>query len=139
MIRRLALLLALAPASAMAAAADSIRVYNWNDYIAPEVLERFQEETGITVDYRTFSTAEELDAVMANDEPIDIAVVSHNTLPQLISDGKLQPLDMPQLSNRAHLDQDLLKKLAAVDTGNRHAIPYPVSYTHLTLPTIYSV
>ena len=94
MIRRLALLLALAPASAMAAAADSIRVYNWNDYIAPEVLERFQEETGITVDYRTFSTAEELDAVMANDEPIDIAVVSHNTLPQLISDGKLQPLSL---------------------------------------------
>nr|WP_312232498.1 polyamine ABC transporter substrate-binding protein [Pseudomonas sp.] len=124
MIRRLALLLALAPASAMAAAGDSIRVYNWNDYIAPEVVERFQQDTGISVDYHTFSTAEELDAVMASGEPIDIAVVSHNTLPQLISDGKLQPLDLPKLSNRAHLDQDLLKKLAAVDPGNRHAIPY---------------
>ena len=42
------LLLTLAPG--LAAAADSIRVYNWNDYIAPQVLADFTKATGIAVE-----------------------------------------------------------------------------------------
>ncbi len=125
MIRRFApLLLALSPLFSTAADGDSIRVYNWNDYIAPEVLERFQRETGIAVDYRTFSTAEELDAVLASGEPVDIAVPSHNNLPALLAAGRLQPLDFSKLPNRKHLDRELLTKLAAVDADNLHAVPY---------------
>ena len=83
------LLLALLPA--LAQAEDPIRVYNWNDYIAPEVLEEFQKETGIKVEYHTFSSADELDKALAGGEPIDVAVPSHNDLPRLIKEGRLQP------------------------------------------------
>ncbi|MGE8496734.1 MAG: polyamine ABC transporter substrate-binding protein [Pseudomonas sp.] len=125
MIRRLApLLLALSPLAAQAADGDSIRVYNWNDYIAPQVLEQFQTETGIKVDYQTFSTAEELRTALANGDAIDVAVPSHNDLPALIEAGRLQPLDFTRLTNRQHLDKELLNKLAAVDRGNQHAVPY---------------
>lgn len=116
------LLLALAPG--LAAAADSIRVYNWNDYIAPQVLEDFTKATGIVVEYHTFSTDEELDKVLASGESIDVAVPSHDELPALIAAGKLQPLDMSRLPNRKHLDKQLLSKLAAVDPQNRYASPY---------------
>jgi putrescine transport system substrate-binding protein len=116
------LLLALAPG--LAAAADSIRVYNWNDYIAPQVLEDFTKATGIAVEYHTFSTDEELDKVLASGESIDVAVPSHDELPALIAAGKLQPLDMSRLPNRKHLDKQLLSKLAAVDPQNRYASPY---------------
>jgi spermidine/putrescine-binding protein len=116
------LLLALLPT--LAQAEDLIRVYNWNDYIAPEVLETFQEETGIRVEYHTFASAEELELALSSDAPIDVAVPSHNDLPRLIKAGTLQPLDFSRLPNRQHLDKQLLSKLAAMDPQNRHAVPY---------------
>ncbi|QKE65362.1 extracellular solute-binding protein [Aquipseudomonas campi] len=123
MFRALApLLLVLSPG--LAVAADSIRVYNWNDYIAPQVLSDFTKETGIEVEYHTFSTDEELDQILASDTAIDIAVPSHDELPELIRAGKLQPLDLARLGNRKHLDKQLLNKLAAVDPNNRYAVPY---------------
>ena len=116
------LLLALLPT--LAQAEDLIRVYNWNDYIAPQVLKDFEQQTGIQVDYHTFSSAEELDQALAGGEPIDIAVPSHNALSRLIASGRLQPLDFSLLPNRAHLDKQLLSKLAASDPQNQHAVPY---------------
>jgi putrescine transport system substrate-binding protein len=113
-----------APEDAVEKAEDSLRVYNWNDYIAPQVLKRFEAESGIRVEYRTFSSAEEMHAALAGSEPIDIIVPSHNDLPRLIKDGLLQPLDFSLLPNRSHLDKQLLSKLAAVDPGNRYAVPY---------------
>ncbi|AMR65387.1 extracellular solute-binding protein [Aquipseudomonas alcaligenes] len=116
------LLLTLAPG--LAAAADSIRVYNWNDYIAPQVLADFTKATGIAVEYHTYASAEELDKILASGESIDIAVPSQNDLPPLIKAGLVQPLDMSRLPNRKHLDKQLLSKLAAVDPQNRYAVPY---------------
>jgi len=116
------LLLTLAPG--LAAAADSIRVYNWNDYIAPQVLADFTKATGIAVEYQTYASAEELDKILASGESIDIAVPSQNDLPPLIKAGLVQPLDMSRLPNRKHLDKQLLSKLAAVDPQNRYAVPY---------------
>ncbi len=104
--------------------AEDLVVYNWNDYIAPQVLADFEKQTGIHVDYHTYSTAEELEKALASGASIDIAVPSHDTLPALIKAGRLQPLDMTRLPNRVHLDKQLLSKLNAVDPQNRYAIPY---------------
>ena len=132
MLRLLASLLLLTPlltvAQESAPAVERpdavIRMYNWNDYIAPQVLKDFEAETGIRVEYRTFSTAEELHAALASGEAIDIAVPSHNDLPALIGNGSIQPLDFSLLPNRKHLDKQLLSTLAALDPSNRHAVPY---------------
>jgi putrescine transport system substrate-binding protein len=105
-------------------AEELLRVYNWNDYIAPQVLQSFERETGIHVQYHTFSSAEDMHRALAGDTPIDLIVPSHNDLPRLIESGLLQPLDLARLPNRRHLDKELLSKLAALDPGNRHAVPY---------------
>lgn len=118
------LLLTLAPLWAQAEAKEVISVYNWNDYIAPQVLKAFEQETGIRVDYHTFSNTEEMEAALRGPDPIDVLVPSHSDLPSLIAEGLLQPLDFSRLPNRRHLDKELLSKLAAVDPGNRHAVPY---------------
>ncbi|UVE18020.1 extracellular solute-binding protein [Pseudomonas sp. LS44] len=105
-------------------AEDVLHVHNWNDYIDPKVLEDFQRDTGIRVDYQTYSTSEEIAARLASDQPIDVAMPSHDLLATLIKDQRLLPLDFARLPNRKHLDPDLLAKLAAMDSGNRHALPY---------------
>ncbi|MDO9322998.1 MAG: polyamine ABC transporter substrate-binding protein [Pseudomonas sp.] len=117
-------LLALTLAPLLAAAEEVISVYNWNDYIAPQVLLDFEKETGIRVDYHTYSTAEELATAMASGTAIDVAVPSHDALPGLIKAASIQPLDFKLLPNRSHLDKQLLSKLAAFDTNNKYAIPY---------------
>ena len=116
------LLLALTPL--LASAEEVIRVYNWNDYIAPQVLKDFETQTGIRVEYRTYSTSEELATLLASGEAIDVAVPTHSDLPALIKSGTLQPLDFSLLPNRKHLDKQLLSTLVALDPANRHALPY---------------
>lgn len=123
-MHRLYALLFLVISPLAANAEDIIRVYNWNDYIAPQVIKDFEVETGIKVEYHTFSTAEELSNVMASGESIDVAVPSNDTIPELIKTKAILPLDMSRLPNRTHLDKQLLSKLAAVDPDNRYAVPY---------------
>src|SRR3990167_7442522 len=57
------------------------------------------------------ATAEELAAVLATGEAIDVAVPSHDALPAMIKNGTLQPLYFSLLPNRKHLDKQLLSTL----------------------------
>ena len=43
-----------------AIAEGELHVYNWGDYINPEVLDRFSEETGIKVTLDTYGSNEEM-------------------------------------------------------------------------------
>jgi len=116
------LLFALSPL--LANAEELIRVYNWNDYIAPQVLKSFEADSGIRVEYHTYNSADEMEQILRSGKPVDLIVPSHNDLPRLIKDELLQPLDFTLLPNRRHLDRQLLNKLAALDPSNRHAVPY---------------
>ncbi len=119
-----ALLFALIPGLAHSADEKVIHVYNWNDYIAPQVLSDFEKQTGIHVDYQTFSTSEELNEALASGKRYDIVVPSNDSLPGLIKSGQLLPLDKSKLPNSSHLDKQMLNKLSAFDPKNRYAIPY---------------
>ncbi len=107
---RLSVLLFLALAPWLAQAEETLRVYNWNDYIDPQVLESFQKDTGIRVEYHTFATAEELDKALRSGEAIDVAVPSHDTLPALLKDNLLRyaglhPVAQPQPSRPSIAEQ----------------------------------
>jgi putrescine transport system substrate-binding protein len=117
-------LLALAIAPLIVNANEQITVFNWNDYIDPQVLVEFERETGIKVNYKTYSSSEEHDKALASGEPIDVAVSSYEKLPKLIKIGALLPLDDSKLPNRSNVDKGLLAKLVAYDRGNHFAIPY---------------
>jgi putrescine transport system substrate-binding protein len=135
MLRILApLTLTLAPL--LASAGDVLTMYNWNDYIAPQVLVNFERETGIRVDYHTFSTVDELQQAIDSGKPMDIAVPSYDQLPALIDSAAILPLDNSQLPNRQYLDKELLSKLAAFDPRNRYAVPYLWGSVGLAINTV---
>ena len=72
----LCLTLTVAPA---ALAEEVVNVYNWEDYIAPEVLTLFTEETGIKVNYMCFTTNEDMIVqVEANPGAFDVCFPSEN-------------------------------------------------------------
>ena len=75
----LCLALTVAPA---ALAEEVVNVYNWEDYIAPEVLTLFTEETGIKVNYMCFTTNEDMIVqVEANPGAFDVCFPSSSAIP----------------------------------------------------------
>ncbi|KXU39352.1 spermidine/putrescine ABC transporter substrate-binding protein [Ventosimonas gracilis] len=102
----------------------TLRFYNWNDYMVPEVLADFTKETGIKVETPIYVGMEEMMKVVRSGEAFDVLVPSHFGLPPLIDEGYLQPLDRTKLPNWAYTDQQLMVKLAPFDPQNLYAAPY---------------
>ena len=118
-----------APAAGVAAAPAEeekvLNVYNWSDYIAPDTVKKFEDETGIKVTYDVMDSNETLETkVLAGDTGYDIVVPSSSFLGRQIKAGAYRELDRSQLPHWKNLDPGLRSKLTDVDPGNAHAIPY---------------
>lgn len=118
-------LAALLATTAMAQAQGSINVYNWSDYIAPDIIERFTAATGITVNYDVFDSNDTLEArMLAGSSGFDVVVPTSDFMQRQIAAGIYQPLNRDLLPNMANLDPALMNLAAAFDEGNQHGIIY---------------
>ncbi|MBD9483205.1 polyamine ABC transporter substrate-binding protein [Pseudomonas sp. PDM14] len=107
------------------AAERELRVYNWADYIAPEVPKDFAKKTGIKLTWDTFETNEALEAkLLTGNSGYDLVVPSNQFLDTQIKAGVFQKLDKSQLPNWKNLDPELLKLLETNDPGNQYGVPY---------------
>jgi len=114
----------LVTASAQLAAQEVIRVHNWADYIDPTVLQDFERETGIKVEYSTYTTAAQLEADLDSDKRFDVIVPSDIQLNHLINENRLAPLDFRELPNRSNVSKELLLRLNSRDNADLYATPY---------------
>ncbi len=103
-----------------------VHVYNWSDYIAEDVIERFEERTGIHVVYDVYDGNEILEAkLLAGRSGYDVIFpTAHPFAERHIQAGLYRPLDFSLLPHRENLDPVLVSKLDTVDPGNRHTVPY---------------
>jgi putrescine transport system substrate-binding protein len=102
-----------------------LNVLNWSDYIAPDTLEKFQQETGIKVNYDVFDSNEVLETkLLTGRTGYDVVVPTDYFLERQARQGILLPLDRQQLPNYANLDPAVLQQLAGADPGNRYGVPY---------------
>ena len=115
-----------APAHPDAAAEEKIvNVYNWYDYIKPEVLRKFQAKYGVQVHYAVFDSNNTLEArLLAGHSGYDVVFPSGAYLESMIAAGVFRPLDKSRLPNLRNLDPAIMQRLAAHDPGNAHAIDY---------------
>lgn len=112
--------------STSAMAEDKIvNVFNWAEYLDPQVVEKFQEETGIKVNYDVYDSNEMLEAkLMSGNTGYDVVVPTASFLERQVQAGVYAEIDRQQLSNYSNLDQSILEKIAAHDPGNQHSVPY---------------
>jgi putrescine transport system substrate-binding protein len=107
------------------AAGDTLHIYNWSDYIDPDLLAQFTAETGIKVRYDTFDSNEVLETkVLQGDTGYDLVVPSNHNVPRYIAAGALQPLDKAKLPGLANLAPDVMAHMAAFDPDGNYAVPY---------------
>jgi putrescine transport system substrate-binding protein len=118
----IALLLILSPALAQERV---VNVYNWSDYIDPEVLAAFTKETGIKVKYDTFDSNEMVETkLLAGKSGYDVVVPTANFLERQIKAGIFQKLDKSKLPNLVNAWPQIMQRLAVYDPGNEHAVNY---------------
>src|SRR4249919_2618108 len=104
-MKRLVVLLLVLAALPALAAKDQLHLYNWNNYIAPETVKRFEEACKCEVVQTYYSDNEELLAKLAaGAKGYDILVPTSNAVQALIRGGQLKPLDKAQLPNLKNID-----------------------------------
>ena len=124
------------PAGENTPAADGSRevtVYSWGEYIDESLIQEFQDQTGITVNYRTVPSNEELYSLLQQGSiSPDVIVPSDYMISQLIEEDWLQPLDYSKIPNFEKI-ADRFKNLS-YDPENLYTVPY----TWGTLGIIYN-
>ncbi|HLQ18165.1 MAG TPA: extracellular solute-binding protein [Tabrizicola sp.] len=138
-MKRLLSATAMVLASATLAAAEGeLQLYNWGNYTSPELLEKFQKETGIKVtvtDYDSNDVA--LAKVEAGGSGFDLVVPSANYVPIWIEKGLIQELDLSKLPNHANIAPEW--KDVPWDPGRKFTVPWQWGSTGLTVNTkVYS-
>ena len=109
----------------LANAADSVKIYNWSSYVAPDTLQNFQQATGIVPTYDVYDSNETLDGkLMTGNSGYDVVFPSNHFMARQIQGKALKRLDKSQLPNWQNLNPVLLKALEVNDPGNQYGFPY---------------
>ncbi len=102
---------------------NTITIFNWGDYIDPDLIAEFEEETGIKVIYQTFDSNE---AMMTKIEQggtvFDIAIPSEYAISKMKEEKLLLPIDHSKLPNLVNIDERFLG--LSFDPENEYSIPY---------------
>lgn len=104
---------------------NELYVYNWGDYIDEDVVEMFEEETGIHVTYDMFETNEEMYPVIeAGAVNYDVVCPSDYMIQKMIENNMLAEIDLSNLPNIKNIDPLFLEKSQSFDPGNQYSVPY---------------
>ena len=107
---------------------EVLNLYNWNDYIAPETIERFQKFCNCKVKQTYFSDNEEMLAKLAaGARGYDVIVPTSNYVAGMAKQGWLQPLDHGKIPNLKNVMPQYLN--TEFDPGNKYSAPYAMSIT----------
>ena len=89
---------------------EEVIVYNWGEYIDPEVLTMFEEETGIHVIYDEYETNEIMyPKVISGAQAYDVLCPSDYMIEKLIQKDMLRKLNMENIPNMKIIVEDLWK------------------------------
>lgn len=113
-------------AGVCAAEQRTVRIYNWIEYLPPEVLKDFETETGIQPVLDVFDSVETLESkLLTGNSGYDVVFPGSSNIGKLIVAGAFEPLERGKLPNWQHLDAQFMTTLEAVgDEGNRFVVPY---------------
>jgi len=104
---------------------EKVYVYNWGEYIDPEVLDLFEEKTGIKVVYEEFETNEDMyPKIQTGAVQYDVICPSDYMIQKMISEGLLAEINYNNVPNIKYIDPSYLKSAESFDPGNKYSVPY---------------
>lgn len=104
---------------------EKVIVYNWGEYIDPEVLTIFEEETGIDVIYEEFETNEIMyPKVSSGAIAYDLVCPSDYMIQRMIENGLLAEIDFDNVPNAKYIGEGYMEQSRQFDPENKYSIPY---------------
>ena len=101
----------------------TLNVLNWGDYIDPDLLRQFEDETGISIKYTTMTSNEEMLVKLASADNIyDVCFPSDYLIEKLAADDLLYPINKANIPNLSNIDPRFLD--LSFDPGNTYSVPY---------------
>jgi spermidine/putrescine transport system substrate-binding protein len=105
-----------------------LHVFNWADYLKPELVPRFEQEHKCTVVIDTFDSNESMyNKLKAGATGYDVIFPSSYFVDMMIKQNMLLPLDHAHLPNLVHLDPAYMR--FATDPAMQYSVPYMMSST----------
>ena len=101
---------------------DTLKVYNWGEYIGENVISNFEKEFGVKVVYEVFDSNEMMYTKLQAGDSYDVLVPSDYMIERLIKEDMLQELDLSLIPNISNL-ADGVKNLP-YDPDNTYSVPY---------------
>ena len=104
---------------------NTLTVLNYGKYIEPEVLEMFEEETGIKVDYEEYITPENMyTKYKAGAIDYDLICTSDYMVEKLIKEGQVLPMNYDNIPLVENLDETYFDFSKSFDPENKYSLPY---------------
>ena len=103
----------------------TLTLFNYGEYLDPQMIERFTKETGIKINYEEASTPEEMyTKYISGAIDYDLLCTSDYMIKRLIDEGEVKSVNLRKLENFANIDPEFLKLSDSFDPGNKYALPY---------------
>ena len=104
---------------------QKVVVYNWGEYLDPEVLTIFEEETGIDVVYEEFETNEILyPKISSGAIAYDVICPSDYMIQRMIENNLLAEIDFDNIPNIKNIGKDYMEQSRQFDPENKYSVPY---------------
>ncbi len=100
-----------------------LNIFNWSEYLPETVIDQFEEEYGIKVNYDTFSSNEEMLAKLSvGSAQYDLTVATDYMVDIMIKQGLLKTIEQTNISNLKNIAPEMLQK--PHDPTGQYFVPY---------------
>lgn len=104
---------------------EKVVVYNWGEYLDPEVLTLFEQETGIDVVYEEFETNEILyPKISSGAIAYDVICPSDYMIQRMIENNLLAEINFDNIPNVKNIGKDYMEQSRQFDPENKYSVPY---------------
>lgn len=104
---------------------NQVIVYNWGEYMDPEVLDLFEEETGIHVVYEEFETNEIMyPKIQSGAIAYDVVCPSDYMIQRMLENDLLAEINFDNIPNLKYIDKTYLEQSRQFDPENKYSVPY---------------
>jgi Spermidine/putrescine-binding periplasmic protein len=102
---------------------QTLKVFNWGEYIDMDVISAFEEEFDVRVIYDTFESNEAMySKISAGSVSYDVIFPSDYMVERMIKEDMLEELDYSKIPNLSNIQEDLLN--ADFDPEQKYSVPY---------------
>ncbi|MDR3238131.1 MAG: spermidine/putrescine ABC transporter substrate-binding protein, partial [Spirochaetia bacterium] len=105
----------------------TLSIYNWDDYLNPDLVKKFEKQYGCAIALSIFASNEEMYEKVKGGAEYDVLVPSSYIAKRMYEDRMLKVLDHSKLPHKKNIDIAFMRR--SIDSNMKYSIPYMTVFT----------